>query len=96
MGQSVTVIEKPSARGGLVRFETNRPLSGMGHELYRAGGEIVGDRPTDVLARRLFDRGGIESVHVNGNVITLSMAEGAGTDGITQIIEDLFIFYRPD
>jgi hypothetical protein len=35
MGQPVTVIEKPSSVSGVVRFETNRPLTGMGHEIYR-------------------------------------------------------------
>ena len=40
MGQPVTVIEKPSSRAGIVRFETNRVLTGMGHD-GRAGVEAV-------------------------------------------------------
>ena len=34
MGQPITVIEKPSSNPAVLRFETNRPLSGMGHERY--------------------------------------------------------------
>ena len=34
MGQLITVTEKSSARRDIVRFETNRALTGMGHERY--------------------------------------------------------------
>lgn len=95
MGQPVTVIEKPSSVGGVVRFEINRTLTGMGHERYLAGQRVEGDRPPDELARRLFERGGIEGVHINSNVITLHLERGADTEGITSIIEDLYTHYRP-
>ena len=95
MGQPVTVIEKPSSVGGVVRFEINRTLTGMGHERYLAGQRVEGDRPPDELARRLFERGGIEGVHINSNVITLHLERGADTEGITSIIEDLDTRYRP-
>ena len=49
----MTVIEKPARRGGIVRYELNRVLTGTGHEVYRAGDVIVGDRPPDELARHL-------------------------------------------
>ena len=94
MGQPITVVEKPSASGGVVRFEINRSITGMGHERYNAGDDIIGVRPPDELARRLFDHGGIESVHVNSNVITLDLAKGAGTEGIRELIEELFLYYR--
>lgn len=96
MGQPVSVIEKPSSRPGVVRFEINRTLTGMGHERYRADRPVVGDRPPDELARRLFERGGIDAVHINSNVITLDLAKGSsGTEGIAGIIEDLYTYYRP-
>ena len=95
MGQPVTVLEKPSSRAGVVRFEINRTLTGMGHERYRAGQVVEGDRPPDELARRLFERGGIDAVHINSNVITLDLDKGADTDGIVGIIEDLYTYYRP-
>ena len=41
MGQPITVVAKPSSRSGVVRYETNRALTGMGHERYRAGDEIL-------------------------------------------------------
>jgi hypothetical protein len=95
MGQPVSVIEKPTGRAGVLRFETNRNLTGMGHERYRSGGAIEGQRPPDVLARRLFERGGIASVHVHGGVITIELAE-PDESGIKEIIEDLYVFYRPE
>lgn len=95
MGQPVSVIEKPTGRAGVLRFETNRNLTGMGHERYRAGQVIDRERPADVLARRLFERGGVASVHVYGGVITVELAS-PGDEGIKQIIEDLYVYYRPE
>ena len=45
MGQPVTVIEKPSSRGGVVRYEINRTLTGMGHERYVAGEDVTNGKP---------------------------------------------------
>ena len=70
MGQPITVVTKPSSRAGVVRYETNRALTGMGHERFQPDDEILGDTPADELARRLFANGGIANLHVNGNVIT--------------------------
>jgi hypothetical protein len=95
MGQPVTVIEKPSTQGGVVRFEINRVLTGMGHERYLAGDVVEGDRPPDELARRLFERGGIDGIHINSNVITVHLSRGSDSEGLLQIIEDLYTHYRP-
>ena len=95
MGQFVTVIERPSSRPGVVRFEINRSLTGMGHEYYDTAPPPTRVRPPDELARRLFARGAIDGIHVNSNVITLDMSKGADTRGIRELIEDLFIHYRP-
>jgi len=95
MGQPVTVIEKPSRRGGVVRFELNRVLTGTGHERYRPGDVIVGDRPPDVLARRLLERGGIDAVHINSSVVSVDVSKGSSAEGIKEIIEDLYTYYRP-
>ncbi len=94
MGQPVTVIEKPSSRGGVVRFETNRVLTGMGHERFTEPPDRASITPSDELARRLFERGGINSVHINGNIVTLDMSH-ADTDGIADIIADLYTYWRP-
>jgi len=94
MGQPIVVTESPSARPGVLRLEANRSLTGMGHERYRAGEQVIGDRPPDELARRLFARGGIEAVHVHSNVVTVVLARGGVADGIKAIVEDLYIYYR--
>lgn len=95
MGQQITVVEKRTPEPTVVRFETNRTLTGMGHERYRATDEITGVRPPDELARRLFERGGVEGVHIYSNVITVDLAAGSTPDGIGDIIHDLFTYYRP-
>ena len=94
MGQLVAVVEKPSPRPGLVRFETNRSLTGMGHERYTNADQAVGEHPCDELARRLFARGGIRSVHINGSVVTVELEE-ADASGIKEIIEGLYTYYLP-
>jgi hypothetical protein len=95
MGQEITVVEKPSATPGVVRFETNRSITGMGHERYRRGEPVAGDRPPDELARRLFATGRVDAVHIYSNVITVDLSQGARTDGLRELIHELFIFYRP-
>src|SRR3546814_3066386 len=67
MGQPITVLEKPSSNPAILRFETNRPLSGMGHEPYNEPPSELLVRPVDELARRLFAAGGVERVHINGS-----------------------------
>lgn len=95
MGQSIVVNAKPSSNPGVVRFETNRLLTGMDHERYLAGQDVWGERPPDELARRLFDLGNVAGVHVHGNMITVDLNKGFGADGILEVIEDLYRFY-PD
>jgi len=95
MGQPITVVEKPSSRPGLVRFELNRPLSGMGHERWVAGAAVEGDRPVDELARRLFAAGGVDAVHMNGSVVTVTLARGSTGEGLGDVVRGLFRFY-PD
>ena len=98
MGQPVTVVSKPSSRAGIVRYETNRALTGMGHERYSAGDEVAGTTPADELARRLFARGGIARVHVNGNIVTIQLADveadvEADVDGIDEVIASLYLYW---
>lgn len=95
MGEPVTATEKPSNREGFVRFETNRSFTGMGHERYTADQEIIGDRPPDVLAKRLFETGQVDEVHVYAQAITVKLFKGATTDGLRDIIEDLYTYYLP-
>lgn len=93
MGQPITVVERRSTNPAIIRFETNRPLSGMGHERYVAPPDELLDRPVDEVARRLFASGGIEAVHINGSVITVSLAPGRTGEGLGDIVRSLFLHY---
>ena len=92
MGQPITGVTKPSSRAGVVRYETNRALTGMGHERFKPDDEILGDTPADELARRLFANGGIANLHVNGNVITVEFSD-TGVDGVEEIISGLYLYW---
>ncbi|MGI9624015.1 MAG: hypothetical protein ACR2PK_14355 [Acidimicrobiales bacterium] len=93
MGQPVTVVQKASSRPGVVRFEINRSITGMGHERYRAEDPISGDRPPDVLARTLFEQGGVDGIHINSNVITIDLGKGSDASSLKTLIEEMFIYY---
>ena len=94
MGQPIVVVQKPSASRGVLRFEINRSLTGMGHEHYRSAADATGQRPPDELARRLFERGGVKAVHVYSNMITVELAESEKGEGMRELVEMLFIHYR--
>ena len=95
MGEPVSVIQSDSTSSNRVRFETNRALTGMGHERYKAGEEIYGERPPDLIARALIEHGGVDSVHVYAQTITVTLEPGANADGLKELVEDMYIFYRP-
>lgn len=94
MGQAITVVEKPSPRPGVVRFELNRSLTGMGHRTFRSAADANRDRPADALARLLLSHPGVERVHIFSNEVTVSLAPSAETGGLLELIEGLFIHYR--
>ena len=94
MGQPITVREKPSSSPGVVRFEANRSLTGMGHERYATRADATGTRPPDELARRLFDTGRVAGIHIYSNVITVDLAKGATSEGLLDVVQELFIYYR--
>jgi hypothetical protein len=93
MGQSIAVSEKPTGHKGIVRFEVNRPLTGMGHERYRSLDDCTGDRPPDILARRMFERGGVRAVHVYGNQVTVDLEPFGTAEGLIDIVRGLFTHY---
>jgi len=94
MGQPISVVRKPSPKPGVIRFEINRSLTGMGHEHYLSAPDS-GDRPPDELARRLFEQGGVRSVHIYSNVITVELVDGARGAGFEEAIRELYTHYRP-
>jgi hypothetical protein len=93
MGQPITVVEKPSPKPGVVRFEINRSLTGMGHERFTRDKPVEGHRPVDELARRLLATGAVDGVHVNSSVITVDLSKGARRGELADVIRDLFIHY---
>jgi hypothetical protein len=95
MGQPVAVVEKPSTLPGVVRFEANRNLTGMGHEHFASAVDAVGPRPAAELARRLFSSGRVAGVHMFGNQITVDLATDQVSDGLVEVIRDLYQYWKP-
>jgi hypothetical protein len=95
MGQPITAIRTISSRHDTIRFEINRTLTGMDHERYVTGQLIEDDRPPDRLARALFEHGGVRMVHIYANVITIEHDHDADPSELQEIVEQLYIYYRP-
>ena len=98
MGQLITVTEKPTRKPNHIVFELNRSLTGMGHERYASVDDVLGNRPVDELARRLFATGRVRTVHVYSNVVTVEVpgTEATATDrrALSDVIHALFTYYR--
>ncbi len=99
MGQPVIVVEKPSRRVGIVRFEANRSLSGMGHDSFTAddasGRFARANTPAAELARRLFATGRVAGVHVYQNMVTVDLNKGFDSNGLEEIVRDLYQYWKP-
>jgi hypothetical protein len=95
MGQLVAVEQKAGGESTIVRFETNRSLTGMGHERFTSAAEAKGPRPAAVIARRFFEAGHVSWVHVYGNCITASLEAGASQASLNEIVRDLYQYWKP-
>jgi hypothetical protein len=95
MGQQIGVIEKASSNPGVVRFEANRNLTGMGHEMFRSAVDAVGSRPAAALARNLLSTGKVTAVHVYGNMITVDLEQGSDSAGLGDVVRDLYQYWKP-
>jgi hypothetical protein len=95
MGQMVSVMRKPSSLPGVVRFETNRSLTGQGHETFHAVADAVGPRPAAELARRLLETGRVDSVHVYSNQVTVLLARGFDAEALDGVVESLYQYWKP-
>ena len=95
MGQLVAVEQKAGGASTVVRFETNRSLTGMGHERFTSAAEAKGPRPAAVIARRFFEAGHVSWVHVYGNCITASLEAGASQASLNEIVRDLYQYWKP-
>ena len=95
MGQLVGVVEKPSATPGVVRFELNRSLTGMGHERYTSMLDAVGVTPAASLSRQLFASGRVAAVHVFGNMVTVDLEKGYDSAGLADIVREMYRYWKP-
>lgn len=95
MGQPVAVEQKAGGSSAIIRFETNRSLTGMGHERFTSAAEAKGPRPAAVVARRLFESGQVSWVHVYGNIVTVQLSSGASQSGLDAIVRDLYQYWKP-
>jgi len=95
MGQQIGFVEKSSSNPGVVRFEANRNLTGMGHEVFRKQEEAIGPRPAAALARNLLSTGKVAGVHVYMNMITVDLAKGADSSGLGDVVRDLYQYWKP-
>ncbi|MCU1426735.1 MAG: hypothetical protein JWL83_735 [Actinomycetia bacterium] len=98
MGQPITVTARAGARPDVRMFDLNRSLTGMALEVYPERGPVVGDRPPDVLARRLFDLGA-KRVSVYSNVVTVVAEPEVWPElepKIVHALEHLFEYYGDD
>jgi hypothetical protein len=96
MGQPITVLAKPTPRPDVMRFETNRAITGMGHESFDARPDEVADRAVDNIVRQLFDAGGVQAVHVNSNVLTIvASGHDVSVERLKSTLEDAYTYYRP-
>ena len=95
MGQQVAVTERPSPRPGVLRFETNRSLTGMGHEHFTSISEAVGPRPAAALARQLLSTGKVDSVYIYGNIISVDITKGSNSDGLGDVVRNMYQYWKP-
>ena len=95
MGQQVAVVEKPSPRPGVLRFETNRSLTGMGHERFTSISDAVGPRPAAALARQLLSTGKVDSVYIYGNIVSVDITKGFNADGLGDVVRNMYQYWKP-
>jgi hypothetical protein len=99
MGQPITVTMRTGTRPATRFLEANRSITGMAIETYKSAADATtGDRPPDVLARRLFDLGAT-MVTVYSNVVTVEAPESVWPEleaKATYTLEHLFEFYGDD
>lgn len=95
MGQLVGVVEKPSTTPGIVRYELNRSLSGMGHERFASVADAYAPTPSASLARQLFATGKVAGIHIYGNIVTVDLQKGFSPDGLADIVREMYRYWKP-
>ena len=95
MGQLVGVVEKPSSAPGVVRFELNRTLTGMGHERFASVLDADEETPSASLARQLFATGKVAAVHAHGNMVTVDLEKGYDSSGLSDLVREMYRYWKP-
>jgi hypothetical protein len=100
MGQTITVTVREGSSPSVRFFDTNRSLTGMAIERYSTADDprLSGNRPPDVLARRLFALGAT-SVTVYSSVVTVEAPSEAWPElepKVVHAVEHLFHYYGAD
>ncbi len=98
MGQEITVTALHGASPSVMLFDLNRSLTGMAIERYTSASDVRGERPPDVLARRLFALGATK-VTIYSSVVTVEAPPerwDALLPDVTRTIEHLFLYYGDD
>lgn len=68
----------------------------MGHERFlSADAAERGDTPSAQLARQLFATGAVDAMHVYGNIITVELARGHDSAGMSEMIRDMYQYWKP-
>jgi len=98
MGQAITVTSRAGASPDVRIFSCDRSITGMAIERYEKPEEARGNRPSDVLARRLFDLGATRTTVYSSDVTVEAPADRWSTlEGeVVDTLEHLFGFYGDD
>jgi hypothetical protein len=67
----------------------------MGHERFRTPDEAAGVRPAAELARRLFATGQVDAVHIYSNIVTVDLAQGGSSAGLSDVVRNLYRYWQP-
>ena len=78
-----------------MRFETNRSLTGMGHERFTSMADAIGPRPAAALARQLLSTGKVDSVYIYGNIVTVDVSKGYTADGLGDVVRNMYQYWKP-
>lgn len=98
MGQDITVTARLGVSPAVRLFACNRSITGMAIESYRSVDDTTGNRPPDVLARRLFDLG-VNGVTIFSSDVTVEAPVerwGELEPRVEETIRNLFGFYGDD
>ena len=80
-------------REGLLR---RLPGPGVEPEAGGGGGQgVVHEGVFGIHLRRLFEKGGVRSVHIHSNLITVELDGKGDAAGFEDVIRELYIHYRP-